>query len=118
MSTAFRYSLIWILGAALIVFAALGTLNAAYIDGHYLPSNADAFYHARRILDSVMSGAPVIQFDPRIHAPEGSWLTWPWGFDTLLARITAMFGPFPDENAANRILMNIPVLSAPIGIAL
>jgi len=28
-----------------------------------VPSNADAFYHARRILDVVMTGAPVAQFD-------------------------------------------------------
>lgn len=118
MSPAFRYSLLWIGGALLLVCGALSTLGAAYFDGHYLPSNADAFYHARRILDSVMTGAPVIQFDPRIHAPEGSWLTWPWGFDTLLARITALFGPFADEDHANAVLMNLPVAAAPAAIAL
>lgn len=118
MSPAFRFSLMWICGALLLVFGALSALGAAYVDGHYLPSNADAFYHARRILDSVMTGAPVIQFDPRIHAPEGSWLTWPWGYDTLLARITALFGPFQDEDKANAILMNLPVAAAPIAIAL
>ncbi|HTU68104.1 MAG TPA: hypothetical protein VMF52_19315 [Steroidobacteraceae bacterium] len=117
MSPQFRLALLWILGSVVLVIGALSMAGGAYVDQHYIPGNADAFYHARRILDSVMTGAPIIQFDPRIHVPEGSWITWPWGFDTLLARITALFGPFADENAASRVLMNIPVMAAPFAVA-
>jgi hypothetical protein len=117
MSPWFRYTLLWIAGSALLVFAALGMIGAAYVEGHYIPSNPDAFYHARRILDAVMQDTAVIQFDPRIHVPEGSWLTWPWGFDTLLARITSAFGPYENEYAASRVLMNIPVAAAPVAVA-
>ena len=118
MTPAFRYTLLWIAGSMLAVIAALTMLTAGHSNGEFLPSNGDAFYHARRILDSVFSGESVIQFDDRIHVPEGSWLTWPWGFDTLMASITKMFGPFANEAAANRILMNIPPAAAPLAVAL
>ena len=119
MTPAFRYTLLWLAGSTLAMFAALATLSGSYYDGEFLPSNADAFYHARRILDSVFSGAPVIQFDDRIHVPEGSWLVWPWGYDTLMAGITRLFGPYENEAQANRILMNIPpaALSIAVGLA-
>ncbi|MES1263305.1 MAG: hypothetical protein ABUL69_03040, partial [Peristeroidobacter soli] len=80
--------------------------------------NPDAFYHARRILDSLFSGNPVIQFDDRIHVPEGSWITWPWGFDTLLTSITRLFGPYTSEADANRVLLNIPPGAVTIAVGL
>ena len=101
-----------------MVAGALAMLSASLVDHQYLPASADAFYHARRILDSVFSGNPVIQFDDRIHVPEGSWLAWPWGFDTVMARITSLFGPFANRDDANRVLMNIPPAAAPIAVAL
>ena len=118
MTPLFRNTLLWIFGSALMVLMALSVVSASYVNGHYLPSNPDAFYHARRILDAVMTHQPVIQFDPRIHAPEGSWLTWPWGYDSLLAWITGWFGPFPDEVAAGRVLMHVPVAMIPVAVAL
>jgi hypothetical protein len=118
VTPAFRWTLLWIAGSMVMVAGALAMLSASLIDHQYLPSNADAFYHARRILDSVFSGSPVIQFDDRIHVPEGSWLAWPWGFDTLMARITSLFGPFANRAEANRVLMNIPPAAAPIAVAL
>ena len=118
MTPAFRYTLLWLAGSTLAVFAALTMLTGGYSDGEFLPSNADAFYHARRILDSLFSGSPVIQFDHRIHVPEGSWLVWPWGFDTLLTSITRLFGPYASEAQANRVLMNIPPAAIPIAVGL
>jgi hypothetical protein len=118
MTPAFRYTLLWLAGSLLMIIAALSVLSASYAGGEFGPSNGDAFYHAARILDSLFSGDPVVQFDPRIHAPEGSWLVWPWGYDTLMTQITRMFGPFANEAAANRVLMNIPPAMAPIAVAL
>jgi hypothetical protein len=118
MTPAFRYTLLWLAGSTLAMVAALTLLSAGYANGEFLPSNADAFYHARRILDSLFSGSPVIQFDDRIHVPEGSWLTWPWGFDTLLTSITRLFGPYASEAQANRVLMNIPPASVPLAVGL
>jgi hypothetical protein len=116
MTPAFRYTLLWLGGSIIAMFAALTMLSGGYSAGEFLPSNPDAFYHARRILDSLFSGSPVIQFDHRIHVPEGSWLTWPWGFDTLLTWITRLFGPYANEAQANRVLMNIPPVAIPIAV--
>jgi hypothetical protein len=118
MTPAFRYTLLWVAGSSLAMFAALSMLSGGFSDGEFLPANPDAFYHARRVLDSLFSGSPVIQFDPLIHAPEGSWLVWPWGFDTLLTSITRLFGPYENEAEANRVLMNIPPASVPIAVGL
>jgi asparagine N-glycosylation enzyme membrane subunit Stt3 len=109
MTGAFRLTLLWIVGATIMVIMTLMRLGAAFVNGQYIPSNADAFYHARRILDVVMTGRPVQQFDPSIHVPEGSWITWPWAFDSAMAHVTRWFGPFANEAEANRILMHIPI---------
>lgn len=118
MPTLLRQLLLWILGSAVLVAGALSSIAASFADGRYGPENADAFYHARRILDSVATGQPVIQFDDRIHVPEGSWITWPWGFDTLLAHIVRALGPFTHVDAANRVLMNIPPAAGLIAMVL
>jgi hypothetical protein len=118
MTPAFRYTLLWLVGSMLMIFLTLTTLTMGYVDGHYIPGTPDSLYHARRVLDSLMSGAPIAQFDSKIHVPEGSWITWPWGYDTALVYICRLFGPFANEDAANRILMNIPPAASPIAIAL
>jgi hypothetical protein len=109
MNPAIRNTLLWLVGGSLMVAMALVPLQAAYLDGEYLPAHADAFYHARRILDVVMTGQPVMQFDPKIHVPEGSWIPWPWTYDSVLAWITKGFGPFANESEATRMLMHVPV---------
>lgn len=118
MTPAFRYTLLWILGSLVIVVAALTMVSGARVDGHYVPSNADAFYHARRILDVVMTGEPVQQFDASIHYPEGSWIAWPWGFDTAMATIVGWFGPFAGESDAAAVLLHLPVAAAVLAVAL
>jgi hypothetical protein len=55
-----------------------------------MPSGHDAFYHARRILDAIDAPWRVVQFDTTIHAPEGSWVTWPWGYDAFMACIAGL----------------------------
>jgi hypothetical protein len=118
MTPGFRNVLLWIVGALIIVIMALMPLQGAHLNGEYLPAHADAFYHARRILDVVMTGQPVMQFDPKIHVPEGSWITWPWAYDSAMAWITSWFGPFANEAAANRVLMHIPVAMSAIFIGI
>ena len=45
-----------------------------------VPILNDPFYHAKRILDTTNDLFSFYQFDKQIHAPEGSWITWPWAF--------------------------------------
>jgi hypothetical protein len=62
-------------------------LSLTLANGEFVPGDHDSFYHARRILHAVAHWPALYQFDALIHAPEGSWLTWPWGFDFTLALI-------------------------------
>ena len=62
--------------------------NAAVgLEAEYLPVSIDSFYHARRILDTAADPASFYQFDAKIHAPEGSLLPWPWGYDYAMGWI-------------------------------
>lgn len=112
MTPAFRLALLWIVGATIMVMFGLMLNNTSYFNGEYIPANGDAFYHARRILDVVLTGQPLLQFDPKIHVPEGSWITWPWAYDWSMAQITKLFGPFAGVADANRVLMRIPVAAS------
>ena len=79
-------ALIWFAASALGVFFARRMISAALVDGQYTPVGNDSFYHARRILDAAVGDRGFYQFDNMIHVPEGSWLTWPWAYDYLLAK--------------------------------
>ena len=84
-----RYSVaLWLLSGALAFILCMYDMSGALINGEFLPSDHDSFYHARRIIDTVPDLTSFYQFDPRIHVPEGSWITWPWGFDWCMAAIT------------------------------
>ena len=81
-----RYSVgLWLTAGSLAFLFCLYHLSATLVDGAFLPADHDSFYHARRIVDALADPLRMYQFDPRIHAPEGSWLTWPWAYDTLMA---------------------------------
>jgi len=87
MTDKFWYTLIWLSAGTLAAFFAMGMLQASYVDQQFIPVGNDAFYHARRILDTAADPNVFYQFDSRIHVPEGSWLVWPWAYDYLLGRL-------------------------------
>jgi hypothetical protein len=118
VTPAFRYTLLWIGGSLVLIVAALTMVSGARVDATYVPSNPDSFYHARRILDVVMTGEPVAQFDKWVQHPEGSWIAWPWGFDTAMATIVGWFGPFASESAAAAVLFHLSVVAAPVALGL
>lgn len=118
MSDDFRLALIWLLGGTIASFAALAWLPAVFIDGEVLLTGHDSFYHGRRILDAVQAPLALLQFDPRIEAPEGAWVPWPWGFDmamAALARAVVAIAPVDDPL---RVLVYVPPLWAFINAAL
>jgi hypothetical protein len=81
-----RYSIgLWLTAASFAFLFCLYHLSATLVGGVFLPADHDSFYHARRIADSLADPLRMYQFDARIHAPEGSWITWPWAYDTLMA---------------------------------
>ncbi len=84
-SSRLRVLLIWLAGGGLACLLALNGLPATLSGGVFFPADPDSFYHAHRIIDALVAPWQLEQFDPRIHAPEGSWVTWPWAYDTLMA---------------------------------
>lgn len=77
---------LWLLAGSLAAIMATVLDSASFVDGRYIPAGNDAFYHARRILDAAIGTRGFYQFDAMIHVPEGSWITWPWAYDYLLAK--------------------------------
>jgi asparagine N-glycosylation enzyme membrane subunit Stt3 len=75
--------------AILLICAAAAAIlwrwsDAARADGAWIPLENDSFYHAHRIIAAASGELP--QFDARIHAPEGSLITWPWAYDAALGQ--------------------------------
>lgn len=78
---------LWLLGSLLGVLLCLQELPGTLARGQFFPADHDSYYHATRVETALRDGGGVTQFDPRLHAPEGSWVPWPWGYDTLLLGI-------------------------------
>ena len=91
-------------------------IEFAMINGEYTPAFPDSFYHAVRILDSIEHGG-LLQFDPKIHAPDGAWIVWPWGYDWFIARIIELVMFITDINPV-KIMAHIPPLWGIVNIAL
>jgi hypothetical protein len=80
---------VWLAASLITVFFALIVRDSAIIGELYVPRTNDSFYHARRILDAAV-GSGFYQFDERLHAPEGTWVVWPWAYDYLVAKATQL----------------------------
>jgi hypothetical protein len=93
----------WILLGSVAAAVCSLTWPAAHLGSEILPVGNDSFYHARRILDTVKDPSAFYEFDAHIHAPEGSLLVWPWGYDYAMAWIV-------------RIGMQLGLAQEPIGI--
>jgi len=92
--------------------------SAAQINNHYFPFGLDSFYHATRVLDAVKDPDAFYEFDPKIHAPEGSLLVWPWGYDYLLAKIVRASMAIGLGSDPLMILLWIPIAAVFVGTGL
>src|SRR5690606_3042172 len=118
MTTPFRTVLIWIAASLVGVVMSLNTLPASYTGEEYLPVGNDSFYHARRILDVATGAQGLYQFDAKIHAPEGSLLTWPWGYDYLMAQFVKLGGALGLSAPPMQRLAYLPTLFVVVAIGL
>lgn len=110
--------IIWLIAGTLAVLACSLYFPAAHLNGEYLPVGNDSFYHARRILDAVQDPSAFYQFDPKIHAPEGSLLVWPWGYDYLIAQVVRVGLAVHLSSDPMAIVVWIPVAAVFIAIGL
>jgi hypothetical protein len=110
--------LTWLIGSLVACGAALLSLPASRHGDSLGPVGNDSFYHARRILDAIPDLARLSQFDSRMHAPEGSMVLWPWGYDfamALIGKIALATGLVDDPM---RALVFVPAVCVLIAIAL
>ncbi|MDY6947978.1 MAG: hypothetical protein SXG53_19900 [Pseudomonadota bacterium] len=80
-------ALLWLVISCIAAVSCAIGQTFAHIGDQYFPFGIDSFYHAVRILDTVRDPASFYEFDARIHAPEGSLLVWPWGYDYFMAKL-------------------------------
>lgn len=107
---------IWIAVTAIAVLSCSLNISAARIGEDYFPVGHDAFYHGRRILDAVSHPGEFYEFDTKIHAPEGSLLTWPWGYDYLMAGLVRAGMALGLSDQPIKILLWIPVAAVALSI--
>ena len=100
---------IWVFTSLIAAALALEFTHATYLDGVWHPVGNDSFYHARRILDAVDSPRGFYQFDEMIHAPQGSWLTWPWGYDWFMAKFVQVWQFFSPTTDSMHIITHTAV---------
>lgn len=105
-------------GSLVALYATLKWMAVVHVGDVYLPVSHDSFYHARRILDAVADPSAYYQFDASIHVPEGSWLTWPWAYDWLLAQLTRLGQWLSGALDPMAVLVVIPPLASIINVAL
>jgi len=77
---------LWLAATLIATFFALIVYDSTFVGGEYLPRGNDSLYHARRILDAAVGSRGFYQFDDHIQVPEGSWISWPWAYDYLMAK--------------------------------
>lgn len=118
MRSSITYLAIWLIASVIAMTMALQFDSAAFVDGQYLPVGNDSFYHARRIIDAAIGERGFYQFDNMIHAPEGSWLTWPWAYDYLMARALVVALWINPEMQPMAFLGRVPVAWILVNIGL
>jgi asparagine N-glycosylation enzyme membrane subunit Stt3 len=109
MSRKYLLVVIWVVCSFVAAALSLEFTHATYYLGEWHPLGNDSFYHARRILDAVDSPRGFYQFDEMIHAPEGSWLTWPWAYDWLMAKFVQVWQFFDPAKDSMMIITHIAV---------
>jgi hypothetical protein len=90
----------WYLDALLvftIVSVAFGfavfPMDAAKIDGEYIPRHSDSFYHATRVLAAYDDSSAFVQWDEDSFWPGGAFNAWPWFYDFSVTQFLRVISP-------------------------
>jgi len=105
-----KYLTLWLITSLVTVLMAMNHIGAAYDGTEWTPVTNDSFYHARRILDAAEGERGFYQFDEMIHAPEGSWVTWPWAYDYFMAKTLQGVKLLSPDADSMGILVRIPMI--------
>jgi hypothetical protein len=118
MSNELKSTLIWLLGSAITFALCMKDAAITFSGGDFTPVGPDSFYHAQRILGAVSDPGSYYQFDAKIHAPEGSWLTWPWAYDLSVAWLVRSVIALAPELRPATVLAYVPPAWAIVNVFL
>lgn len=111
MSKQVQLLTLWAICSLVAALVALQFSEAAFEEktSTWVPVGNDSFYHARRIIDAADPATGLQQFDSKIHVPEGSWITWPWAYDWLMAKALQGWQQLNPDAAPMAFLAQVPV---------
>ena len=112
-------ALIAILAIGIGLASTLAWRTSAWLVDQNVPMLHDCYYHAVRILDAFARGSPLVfQYDAMAWAPEGGWVPWSWGYDSLLAGLLLLARPLWPDIEPSQLLLYLPLLFIPLSIVL
>ncbi len=109
---------LWLFVSLVAVIPALSFLPATLVGGEYIPAGNDSMYHARRIIDAAIGERGFYEFDTMIHAPEGSWVTWPWAYNYLMAQALKLALWIQPDMQPMKFLAHVPVFWLLVNVGL
>jgi hypothetical protein len=120
MKLAHHHSLMlaWVLLGALAAGVCSLIWPAAHLRQEVIPVGIDSFYHARRILDTAADPSAFYEFDAKIHAPEGSLLVWPWGYDYAMGWLVRIGVAMGWKAEPIRLLVWLPVVAVFLSVGM
>lgn len=118
MTLTFRLLMVWLFAGAIAFAVQLNWMSATSSPEGFVPVGNDAFYHARRIIDAARDPAAFYEVDRFIHAPEGSLLTWPWGYDYAMGMLLKGGAELGLAGDPMKFLAYVPPFAVLIAIAL
>jgi hypothetical protein len=109
---------VWLLVSVLAVLAQLLWTPSSLVDGSYRPIGNDSFYHAQRIRSTALDPSAFYEFDPKIDAPQGTLLIWPWGYDRTAAAIVRLAMRAGIASEPMHAIVLLPVAAVVISVGL
>ncbi|MDJ0916527.1 MAG: hypothetical protein QNJ05_02110 [Woeseiaceae bacterium] len=106
----YRNVVIWAIATSITMLIACLNMPSVFTPMGIVPFGNDAFYHASRILDTAIGERGFYQFDAMMHVPEGSWVSWPWAYDRLLAGLVSLQQAIAPAGDPMALLVFIPVI--------
>lgn len=107
---------LWIIALAAALFLCSRGWDNVFAGGGAHPVTNDSFYHTVRIVEIASDPASIHEFDTQLHWPQGTWLTWPWGYDYLVGAVVGALAGEPARMA--RLAMFTPLLILLVNLTL
>ena len=100
---------LWGLTSIVAFYFCILPIEVSFHEGQYHLSTYDSFYHARLILDTIQQFPQILEFDDKLHPPEGgAWISLAWGYDHFIAFLTIAITHLVPTLDMHKVLAFIP----------